>query len=135
MRICTKCKKREGSWWDHLCKYCRNIPTSEKDALEYDKINDSKDIITPEQIKSSSLDNVEGRKYNKSAIIGLVFSILAIFGIGLSGIAGFILGIVGLVQIKHTREKGKGFAIAAVTIGFIWSFFIGIVRKLIEVGF
>ncbi|MCR4306774.1 MAG: DUF4190 domain-containing protein [Candidatus Yonathbacteria bacterium] len=135
MRICTKCKKREGSWWDHLCKYCRNIPTSEKEALEYKKVNDFKDVISPEQIKSSSMTNVEEKKYNKSAIIGLVLSIIAVFGVGLAGIAGFILGIVGLVQIKHTHEKGKGLAIAAIIVGFIWSFIVGILRRLVEAGF
>ena len=64
----------------------------------------------------------EEQKYNKSAIIGLVLSIISIFGVGLAGIVGFILGIVALVQIKHTHEKGKGIAIAAIIIGFIWSF-------------
>ena len=135
MRICTRCKKREGAWWDHLCKYCRNIPTSEKEALEYEKANSSKDIITPEHIKLTSMTNVGKKKYNKSAIIGLILSIIAVFGVGLAGIAGFILGIVGLTQIKHTHEKGKGLAIAAIIVGFIWSFVIGIVRRIIESGF
>ena len=39
MKICTRCKKRQGSWWDHLCKYCRNIPISEKESIEYEKAN------------------------------------------------------------------------------------------------
>lgn len=70
-------------------------------------------------------------EYNKPAIIGLVLSIIAIFGLGLAGIAGFILGIVALVQIKHTHQKGKGLAIAAIIIGFIWSFVIGILRQIL----
>lgn len=78
---------------------------------------------------------IEEQKYNKPAIIGLVLSIIAIFGVGLTGIAGFILGIVALVQIKHTHEKGKGLAIAAIIVGFIWSFVIGVVRRLVEAGF
>lgn len=73
--------------------------------------------------------------YNKTSIIGLAFSVVAIFGIGLAGLIGFILGIVGLNQIKHTKEKGKGLAIAAIIIGFIWSFVTGILKRLIEVGF
>ena len=75
------------------------------------------------------------QKYNKSAVIGLVLSIIAIFGIGLAGIAGFILGIVALTQIKHTREKGRGLAIAAIIVGFIWSLVVGILRRLVEAGF
>jgi len=78
---------------------------------------------------------VSEQKYNKSAIIGLVLSIISVFGVGLAGIAGFILGIVALTQIKHTHEKGKGLAITAIIVGFIWSFVIGIVRRLVEAGF
>ena len=78
---------------------------------------------------------ITGQKYNKSAVVGLVLSIISVFGVGLAGIAGFILGIVALVQIKHTHEKGKGVAIAAIIVGFIWSFVIGIVRRLVEAGF
>ncbi|OGG90483.1 hypothetical protein A3E04_00285 [Candidatus Kuenenbacteria bacterium RIFCSPHIGHO2_12_FULL_42_14] len=85
-----------------------------------------------EQTKQVS---VSEQKYNKSAIIGLVLSIISVFGVGLAGIAGFILGIVALTQIKHTHEKGKGLAIAAIIVGFIWSFVIGIVRRLVEAGF
>lgn len=75
------------------------------------------------------------QKYNKPAIIGFVLSIISIFGLGLAGIAGFILGIVALAQIKYKHEKGKGLAIAAIIIGFIWSFVIGILRRLVEAGF
>lgn len=74
-------------------------------------------------------------KWNKVSIIGFIFSIISIFGLGLAGIVGFIMGIVALVQIKNTHERGKGLAIAAIIIGFIWSFVIGIVRKLVEAGY
>ena len=86
-----------------------------------------------EQVKEIT-KNTE-QKYNKSAVIGLVLTIISVFGVGLDGIAGFILGIVALTQIKHTHEKGKGVAIAAIIVGFIWSFVIGIVRRLVEAGF
>jgi len=78
---------------------------------------------------------VAEQKYNKSAVIGLILSIISIFGVGLAGIVGFILRIVALVQIKHTHETGKGLAIAAIIVGFIWSFVIGILRRLVEAGF
>jgi len=26
IRICTRCKKREGRWWDHLCEECLKTP-------------------------------------------------------------------------------------------------------------
>jgi len=134
MRICIKCKKREGSWWDHLCEYCRKKPTSEKEALEYERKYGTKDILTQEQT-SSVFTDVVGQKYNKLSIAGLILSVIAIFGVGLSGLVGFVLGIVALTQIKYTHEKGKGLAVTAVIIGFIWSILIGIVRKLVEAGF
>ena len=86
-------------------------------------------------METKETTKVEEQKYNKPAIIGLVLSIISVFGLGLAGIAGFILGIVALVQIKHTHEKGRGLAIAAIIVGFIWSFVIGIVRRLVEAGF
>lgn len=78
-------------------------------------------------------DNKE--KYNKNSIIGFVLSILSIFGLGLAGLVGFILGIVALTQIKHTSEKGKGLAIAAIIIGFIWSFVTSILKQLVQAGY
>ena len=86
-----------------------------------------------EQVKE--ITKIPEQKYNKSAVVGLVLSIISVFGVGLAGIVGFILGIVALTQIKHTHEKGKGVAIAAIIVGFIWSFVIGIVRRLVEAGF
>ena len=77
---------------------------------------------------------VTEQKYNKSAVVGLILSIISVFGVGLAGIVGFILGIVALTQIKHTHEKGKGVAIAAIIVGFIWNFVIGILRRLVEAG-
>jgi hypothetical protein len=91
-------------------------------------------MATQENKKEKGVKTSE-QKYNKSAVIGLILSIIAIFGVGLAGIAGFILGIVALTQIKHTHEKGKGIAIAAIIIGFIWSFVVGILRRLVEAGF
>ena len=43
--MCTRCKKREGSWWDYLCFYCKNAPTPEKDVIEYREVNVSKNAV------------------------------------------------------------------------------------------
>jgi hypothetical protein len=87
------------------------------------------------QEQTKEIIKVAAKKYNKSAIIGLALSIVAVFGLGLAGLVGFILGIVALAQIKHTNEKGKGLAIAAIIVGFIWSFVVSIVHSLIKAGF
>ena len=79
--------------------------------------------------------NIETKNTNKSAITGFILSFIAIFGVGLAGLIGMILGIVALVQIKHTHQKGKGWAIAAIIIGFIWGLGIGILRRLVEMGY
>lgn len=86
-------------------------------------------------MESIKQENKEEIKYNKQAAIGLILSIVSIFGVGLAGLVGFILGIIALNQIKHTHEEGKGLAIAAIIIGFIWSFGTGILKRLIEAGF
>src|SRR3989344_7490164 len=86
-------------------------------------------------METKETTKVEEQKYNKPAIIGLVLSIISVFGVGLAGIAGFILGIVALVQIKHTHEKGRGLAIAAIIVGLIWSFGVAILKLLIDLGF
>lgn len=75
------------------------------------------------------------QEYNWSAVIGLGLSIISIFGVGLAGIAGFILGINALTQIKRSHEKGRGLAIAAIIVGFIWGFVYSIVRQLVEAGY
>lgn len=131
-RLCIKCNKRKGSWWDFLCEHCRSRPGSEVEVVE--QINAPKNISTSEQIEPLINDTVE-QKYNKFVIIGFVFSVVAIFGLGLAGIIGFILGIIALTQIRYTHEKGKGLAIAAIVIGFIWSFVIGIINFLIKAGY
>lgn len=72
--------------------------------------------------------------FSRLSIIGFVLSIISIFGIGLAGLIGFILGIVAMIQIRYKEERGKGLAISAIIIGFIWSFGVGILRRLVEMG-
>lgn len=103
----------------------------------HDKNNSvaEKQLITENHEHEKETAHTIKQKYNKPAVIGLILSIVSIFGIGLAGIAGFILGIVALVQIKHTKEKGKGLAIVAIIIGLIWSFGVGILKRLLEAGY
>lgn len=75
------------------------------------------------------------KKLSPYALWGFILSLLSIFGIGLAGLIGLVLGIVALVDIKHTKQEGKGLAIAAIVIGFIWSIGIGILRGLVERGY
>jgi hypothetical protein len=77
-------------------------------------------------------DQKDVRKYNKLAIVGAILSAISIFGVGSAGISGLVLGIVALVQIKHTKEKGKAMAIIAIIVGLIWSFGVGIFKHLLE---
>lgn len=59
-------------------------------------------------------------KRNKWAVYGFELSLLSIIGIGIAGLAGMIMGVVALNQIKQTKERGKGFAIAAIVIGAVF---------------
>lgn len=80
-------------------------------------------------------EKTASQKNNKNAVIGFVLSAISVFGVGLAGIIGMIFGIVAITQIKHTHEKGKGWAIAAIIIGLVWGFGIGILRRLVEMGY
>ena len=53
--------------------------------------------------------------YSGLAIISLVLSL--IFFIPFLSVIAIILGIVALVQIKKTKQQGKGLAIAGIVIG------------------
>jgi len=64
--------------------------------------------------------NSTTKKTNSLAIISFILSIVGIFIIPfLSSIAGFILGIISLNQIKKQNESGKGLAVAGIVIGAI----------------
>ena len=82
------------------------------------------------------------KKYNKSAIIGFVFSIVGVlipilikpleYIAGAATLVGFALGISALLQIKRTGEKGKGLAITSIIFGSLA--IIGIVSAIILVS-
>lgn len=55
------------------------------------------------------------KKINTLAIIAFVLSLL--FFIPLTGIAGFIVGIISVGQINQSGERGRGMAITAIVLG------------------
>ena len=55
---------------------------------------------------------------NSFAIISFIFGLL--FFIPLAPLIAIIFGFLALSQIKHTKESGKGFAIAGIILGFVW---------------
>jgi hypothetical protein len=54
-------------------------------------------------------------KTNTLAIISFIASLL--FFIPLTGIAGFIMGIISLSQINESGERGRGMAITSIVLG------------------
>ncbi|MFA0815264.1 MAG: DUF4190 domain-containing protein [Anaerofustis sp.] len=61
---------------------------------------------------------------NIPALVGFILSLVGIpalfIGFGwLLGIAGIVLSIIGMVQVKKTNQKGKGFALAGLIIGIV----------------
>lgn len=64
----------------------------------------------PQQMQQNMESNEV--KTNTVAIVGFILSFFL-------GIVGTIVSIVALCQIKKTKEKGKGFAIAGIIIGLI----------------
>jgi Domain of unknown function (DUF4190) len=53
---------------------------------------------------------------NSFAIVGFILSFFVT-------IAGLVMGIVALVQIKRTGEGGRGLATAAIVLGAVFTFF------------
>lgn len=59
--------------------------------------------------------------YNTMSIVGMVVSCISILinFWGLVGMAGLVLSIIGLQQVKQRHENGKGLAVAGIIIGSI----------------
>lgn len=80
-------------------------------------------------VDSTTANTTSKPKLNVLALVGFILSlgslILYYFGI-LTAIAGIICSIVGLVQVNRRGERGKGFAIAGISVGAallaIWIF-------------
>lgn len=52
-------------------------------------------------------------------------SILALVAAFVVSVAGVVLGIIALAQVRRTGEAGRGLAIAAIVIGFlVTAFFV-----------
>jgi hypothetical protein len=66
------------------------------------------------------------------AIASLVASLIG-FVCCLGSIAGIVLGIVAMNQIKQTREEGHGLAIAGIAIGAV-SLLVSLVWTLALIG-
>jgi hypothetical protein len=67
---------------------------------------------------------------NGFAVAGLVCGILALCGVGLLSV---IFGIIALVQIKKTGQKGRGMAIAGIAITGAWVA-VGVVAAIVVVA-
>lgn len=67
--------------------------------------------------------NAATRRWNTLAIVGFVLS----FSLGLAGI---VLGIIAVVRIRATGERGRGLAVAAIAVGAV----VMLGSALFEVG-
>jgi len=56
-------------------------------------------------------------RYNVLAIVGFILAFVF-------ALAGLVVSIIALSQIKKTGEQGKGLAIAGIVIGFVYLAFI-----------
>ena len=56
-----------------------------------------------------------GREVNVLAIVGFILSFVVT-------LAGIVLGIIALVQIRRTHARGTGLAVAAVVLGAVLTF-------------
>ncbi|RXZ47265.1 DUF4190 domain-containing protein [Agromyces fucosus] len=66
-------------------------------------------------------------KWNVLSIVGFVLSILGF------NIVAIVLGFIALSQVKKSGERGRGLAIAAIIIGFVY-IVIGIILTIVFIG-
>ena len=64
---------------------------------------------------------VQNAKLNVCAIVGFILSMASIVFVvnfmGFLALAGMIVSVVGLTQIKNAEQKGKGYAVAGIIVG------------------
>jgi hypothetical protein len=74
-------------------------------------------------------------RQNKTAVVGLISSLIAMFtGFGMFGYIGMTCGIVGLIQINKTKQKGKWNAITAIVIGTIYGIVMSLINQMERLG-
>jgi len=56
----------------------------------------------------------KSKSWNIFAILGFIFAFLSWFSV-----LGIALSIVGIIETKKNKQKGRGFAIAGLIIGII----------------
>lgn len=63
---------------------------------------------------------MEEKKYNALAITSLVLSLVGLLVFGIPcGIGAIITGIIGLIKCNKANQKGKGMAIAGISVGAV----------------
>lgn len=55
---------------------------------------------------------------NGAALAALIFGVVG--PCALFALLGIVLGIIALAQIRRSRQKGTGLAIAGIILGFVW---------------
>lgn len=62
--------------------------------------------------------------YNTLAVLAIIFAFIF-------PLAGLVLGIIALNQIKKTGEKGRGLAIAAIILPIVAVILVGIIWAVV----
>lgn len=76
-------------------------------------------------IKAVEVNTVEKREYNYFGVFAFVMSILSIFinMMGVLPILSLVVSFVSLLQFRNSKDKGIGFAIAALCISIFTTLF------------
>jgi len=83
------------------------------------------------EISENNLSDSKIKK-NTISIWGFILSLISMFtGLGLLGYIGMTCGIIGLIQIKKNKQKGKGLAITAIIIGTIYGLIMSLLHILV----
>lgn len=79
----------------------------------------SEDVDVKGSLQTGDKTNTKARISSMLGISSiLLMVIIPFFGV-LLGIAAFVFGVLGFIEIKHTREQGRKFAITGIVCGIV----------------
>ncbi|WP_366923137.1 DUF4190 domain-containing protein [Metallumcola ferriviriculae] len=79
----------------------------------------SEDVDVKSSLQTEDKTNTKARISSMLGISSIILMVIIPFLGVLLGIAAFILGVLGFIEIKRTKEQGRKFAITGIVCGIV----------------
>lgn len=109
----------EKNWDDIVCSQDEHVPFKNQAQDVY--TNYGRENYNPQMVMDEDL------KYSRMSIAGFILACCAFLTseVGIfCAILGFIFSLIGLVSKDKIRKRGKGFAIAGITLSCVYLLFV-----------